>query len=523
MGKHLQCYLDPTGASCKKVYQDLTTEKKPEPQPPPPPPALGDAAADGDDGEKSPKDKSSKISPEDSKWERRRDSRDSRDPRGSVEHRKRLERRRSDHNSDPRERDRDRDRDRDRHPRERRDDERNSRDHEDFWRDGPLQSVHGHRVPPPPPAHWERSGEKSRSREERLTSLDNFSQPPPSLPPPPPVLSSSSAQESHYAPTRFDPQYSQPDYWLQQAQHYAEQAARATMGAADDTVDGGAPEAVPAALEEGAAPDSLEARIAALGNLGEFQADVQEEHGEAKKEGTEGGEKAGSDEDGPKVDLDTRLKMLMKGPQTSMPAFLLQELNNSESEEEEKAEDDVAKEVEEANAAGAKSMFPLLPDEVPLSRPPSPFLTAAHYLSCHKELVEERRRAREAEERARGRSGRRVNGNRRPGSAGNSDKMSLSSLSSTEMEQGATDFTAYPPPPYGYYPPPPGMVMPPGYPGAAGDMHSQMYPGYGEYDPTMYYAQTGQYPPPGWEGAEHDPAMYASRGPGKEARRNLVE
>ena len=195
--------------------------------------------------------------------------------------------------------------------------------------------------------------------------------------------------------SRFDPQYSQPDYWLQQAQHYAEQAARATMGAADDTVDGGAPEApaVHAAVEEGVAPDSLEARIAALGNLGEFQADVQEEQGEAKKGGTEGGKKAGSDEEGPKVDLDTRLKMLMKGPQTSMPAFLLQELNNSESEEE-KAEDDVAKELEEANAAGAKSMFPLLPDEVPLSRPPSPFLTAAHYLSCHKESVEERRRAR---------------------------------------------------------------------------------------------------------------------------------
>ena len=207
MGKHLQCYLDPTGASCKKVFQDLTTEKKPEPHPPPPPPTLSDAAAvDNDDGDQSPKEKSNKKSPEDSKWDRQRDSRDSRDPRGSVEHRKRLERRRSDHNSDPRERDRDRDRDRERHQRER-DGERNSREHEDFWRDGPLQSVHGHRVPPPPPVHWERGEEKSRGggggREERSSSFESYSHPPPPLPPPPPVLSSSSAQESHYAPTRL--------------------------------------------------------------------------------------------------------------------------------------------------------------------------------------------------------------------------------------------------------------------------------------------------------------------------------
>ena len=201
MGKHLQCYLDPTGASCKKVFQDLTTEKKPEPKPPPPPPTQGDAAADGDDSDKSPKEKANQSPGESSEWDRRRDSREGRDPRGSVEHRKRLERRRSDHNSDRDRRERDRD------------GERNSRDHEDFWRDGPLQSVHGHRVPPPPPAHWERGGEAPRGgggggREERSSSFESFSQPPPKpqqppRPPPPPVLSVSSGQESHYAPTRF--------------------------------------------------------------------------------------------------------------------------------------------------------------------------------------------------------------------------------------------------------------------------------------------------------------------------------
>lgn len=295
------------------------------------------------------------------------------------------------------------------------------------------------------------------------------------------------------------------------------------MGATDDIADGGVSEVpdVSAALEDGIASN------AAIVDVVEPKTEVKDETGEVKKEENADGAKAGSDEDGPKVDLDTRLKMLMKGPQTSMPAFLLQELNNSESDDEKG--DDVAEEVkeeDEANAADAKSVFPLLPDELPLSRPPSPFLTAAHYLNCHKESVEERRRAREAEDKARGRSGRRLNGNRRPNSAGNSDKMSLSSLSSTEMEQGVTDVTAYPPPPYGYYPPP-GMVMPPGYPGAAGDMHQpmypDMYPGYGEYDPTMYYAQTGQYPPPGWAEMGQDSAMYTNRGPGKEARRDLVE
>ena len=31
MGKSLNCYIDPFGASCKKMFEELTTEKKPEP------------------------------------------------------------------------------------------------------------------------------------------------------------------------------------------------------------------------------------------------------------------------------------------------------------------------------------------------------------------------------------------------------------------------------------------------------------------------------------------------------------
>ena len=320
--------------------------------------------------------------------------------------------------------------------------------------------------------------------------------------------------------SRFDPQYSQPDYWLQQAQQYAEETLRGTMGLTNDSVDRNVPDAPTASAT------AVDGAAAAAGELVDPKAEVNDDKGDVKKEEREGGAEAGgSDEDGPKVDLDTRLKMLMKGPQTSMPAFLLQELNNSESDGGggEKGEEEAVKRVKEEEV---QSVFPLLPDELPLSRPPSPFLTATHYLNCHKESVEERRRARQAAKA--GRSGRRANGGRRPhSSAAASDKMSLSSLSSTEnniLEQGAADMTAYPPPPYGYYPPPPGMAMPPGYPGDGHQpMYGDMYPGYGEYDPTMYYAQTGQYPPPGWGDMGEDSAMYTARGPGKEARRNLIE
>ena len=37
MGKQLNCYLDPFGESCKKMFVDLTTERKLEPPKPPPP------------------------------------------------------------------------------------------------------------------------------------------------------------------------------------------------------------------------------------------------------------------------------------------------------------------------------------------------------------------------------------------------------------------------------------------------------------------------------------------------------
>ncbi len=501
MGQRLNCYLDPSGASCKKMFADLTTEKKPEP-PPPPPKADSDEerteGGGGAGGDETPPSRggNSRKSPE-SKWGSRRneDPRESRDRGG-----KRSERRRSEHhNHDSRSRS-------------------GPDDHDDFWREGPMQSSRGHRVPPPPPSHWERA---DRSRKEDSTrSYDPYPQakshqhhrhqqpephpgddqpslpPMPPVPPPPPPQISGGGQGSqpnsgaYQHSAGFDPQYSEPDYWLQQAQHYADQAA-----------------GLRASFEGGPQAESMDDADGA-------SAKPKDE----KEEGEESGSDDGNDH---KVDLDTRLKMLMKGPQSSVPAFLLQELHNSETEEEEIKEEAAPAAV----SADGQSVFPLHADERPLSRPPSPFLSAAHYLESHKEWLEERRKESEA---LGGKGNKRVNGGgqRRPNSAC-SDKMSLSSLSSGEnniLEQGP-DASAYPPPPphYGYYP---GMVPPHGYPGGElvpGQTMYDMYPpgAYGEYDPNavaMYYEQTGQYPP-GWGEMEQTDYQTA----GKHAIKALIE
>ena len=54
MGKQLNCYLDPFGASCKKMFIDLTTEKKLEPPNPPPPNLPNDNASSSDTIKSSP-------------------------------------------------------------------------------------------------------------------------------------------------------------------------------------------------------------------------------------------------------------------------------------------------------------------------------------------------------------------------------------------------------------------------------------------------------------------------------------
>ena len=85
------------------------------------------------------------------------------------------------------------------------------------------------------------------------------------------------------------------------------------------------------------------------------------------------------------VDLDTRLKMLMKGGISSaVPAFLLEGVGKSDDENVE-VEDELAK--IDLNKDKQKSKYELI--KKPLSRPPSPFLSEKIYLEAHKEWLAE--------------------------------------------------------------------------------------------------------------------------------------
>ena len=549
MGKHLQCYLDPSGAHFRRLFQELTAEKKPqeqqepspelpeadtavqdEPPPPPPPPSSAPSSAGKYGGERRG------------------------DPRGDPR------------SSDSRER-------RDRHSgsRGRRGDDggsgsNSSRRHsaDDHHRKSRRDSRGGGQG-------YSQESSTVSERERDASAEADYSQPP--LPPPPPLpaglsqppqppppmggaaAAAAGALDSHYQPTAFDPQYSQPEYWLKQAKMYtagANSAAAATSrSASQDSSDSAAASAAAAAATgaEGPSdyPPSASSSSSGLPvppppppslmhppppdllkdlNLGALTGGVDDD-GEAdgevaaamagaeqssnqvavstKSEGDRGDDAGQEEEDDHKVDLDTRLKMLMRDKSGAMPAFLLTELNDSDNEDEEeekrkkeeeeaKAKTEVKAEVEhgEYNAyyeqqqkPPASVVFPLHADEVPLSRPPSPFLSTKEYLKCHTEWVAERR-AREDELRNRhameaaaaaaaaaaagfmpphhhpfhqqffaaaaaaaggggggggsGRTSRRNGGNRerRPRSR-NSDQMSLSSLSSGEnniLEEG---------------------------------------------------------------------------------------
>lgn len=125
------------------------------------------------------------------------------------------------------------------------------------------------------------------------------------------------------------------------------------------------------------------------------QPNVQADVTEDALDGFSDGDNGEDGQEDHQVDLDTRLKMLMKDKTGAMPAFLMEELNGSESEAEEgeaKDDDEVALMASQmARHEDLKQFFPLLPDEIPLERAPSPFLTPDHYLEAHKEFLRERR------------------------------------------------------------------------------------------------------------------------------------
>jgi len=108
------------------------------------------------------------------------------------------------------------------------------------------------------------------------------------------------------------------------------------------------------------------------------------------------------------LDLDTRLKLLMKDKTGAMPAFLLQELNSGSDNESDK-------EVEKlSNNKSVEQLVKLEDDDSdsPLSRPPSPFLSAEHYYANLKNRPKKNSAARNSK-------------SARPESQ-NSDRMSLS-------------------------------------------------------------------------------------------------
>lgn len=391
MGKQLNCYLDPYAASCKKMFQEMTEEKRPEPPPPPPeesPPEM--EMPENDRMQQSPN------------WEKKESGRtygsssldrSNGDGRGRGDYGSRRDKRRSDHRDSRDSGDYSRGRDwRHRQDLDRRHSRDNNESRSEFLPD--YEEYENEQAPPAQSSNASMSYPSEHKNEENQPAFHS----------------------GQFGATGF----TDADYWMQRAQQYASQGQ---------------------ALAQKIAAESEQ-----LGEEAAVNPEDQQQEGSVKGSEDEAPEEGEAEEEGNdhNMDLDTRLKMLMKDRSGAMPAFLLEELNQSESDGEAKEDHDGEKTV-------PSDMFPLLPDEVPLSRAPSPFLSADHYLRSHKEWVAERRGHREGKA-----TKKQKNRSRRPNSR-NSDQMSLSSLSSGEnniLQQGPAEGDngmTYPPPGYGYY------------------------------------------------------------------------
>ena len=213
--------------------------------------------------------------------------------------------------------------------------------------------------------------------------------------------SSSTASRLHalagydYEPTPFDPQYGQTDYWQIQAAQYAQMNSK--------------PEPEPNPKKA-----------------------VDKEKEETKVEVNQEG-------DNHKLDLDTRLKMLIKNT-PNLPSFLV----DLQSDEEK------GKSEEDTEVAEVSKEPPQYKEELPLSRAPSPFLSEEAYMQNYQANLEEQRAAHNRENQERLMTMRhqhsmehhRKDRQRQTGSrpiSRSSDRMSLSSLSSGDnniLEQG---------------------------------------------------------------------------------------
>eukprot|EP00095_Tigriopus_kingsejongensis_P000095 maker-scaffold1877_size25834-snap-gene-0.7 protein:Tk00095 transcript:maker-scaffold1877_size25834-snap-gene-0.7-mRNA-1 annotation:"hypothetical protein AND_009677" len=518
MGKCLNCYIDPFGRSCRRMFEDLTTEQKssaPEAEPDPP-----EAEEPAPPSRSEERKRTSPTEAEGSRWRERRESRD-----GEYRRRSSRDRRTHDRQVIPR------------WPIERagplsglahvterpmthtplvyfRDWSNDSGDNhrgQAGQRPPPRSSANAHATGPPAP-EWERS----HSHPGADPPASGAAQPTPDVPEkrslgPPPPTGSHPTLDSQYLPTHFDPNYNQPEYWLQQAQSYA---AAASVHAAQLTTQPSDPAPPPHLL---ALPVPTEITASAI------EAGLKVESNEIPPDGAAVGAGEGEHEDEHKLDLDTRLKMLMKDK--SVPAFLLQEFNAASESESEKEAENPAPQVEDGTNNGGgdlPNVFPLQPDEVPLDRAPSPFLSSDHYLACHKAWVAEKRRKSALDS---GEGDFQAGRTKRPVSR-NSDQMSLSSLSSGDnniLEQGPD----YGLPPYGYCPPPvPGGALPPGYPADWTHPTMDPYRQY-QYDPNMppqFGYGNGQYGHTSWTdpfGRYEGPEKAAKSS--KDAYRDLIK
>ena len=353
-----------------------------------------------------------------------------------------------------------------------------------------------------------------------------------------------SKDSSMYQPTAYDPQYNHPDYWQLQAQQWKAKQAGANGDPSSTTI--APPLPLPPHLQNhhshSSTPPHASSSTKQLTphhsdhhtppSLSRTDSPLLDKENKFNKpgdlhDGTSSRDKSvdKDDESATKtldhsVDLDTRLKMLMKDKSSAVPAFLLESLQSEEEEEQ------VEQEVETvANNEDNHTSSPIVFEETkPLSRAPSPFLSRDHYLNCHSEYVRIERVKFETEmgqKSAQKRRGRRGGG--RPDSR-NSDAMSLSSLSSGEnniLEEGPVlDANSHPYPHYygypnhpgghhpsdmtGYYSTPAATGMPGSYPMYPGHPYNQNHPGlphgyYGSNDPAEWgYNQWSGHQMPGY-------------------------
>ena len=322
--------------------------------------------------------------------------------------------------------------------------------------------------------------------------------------------SSSYNNDAMYQPTGYDPQYNQADYWQVQAQQWQAMQAANGDSVLKNSTAAPVPLPIPPHLQNhhshGSTPPPTstsrqqtphqvdshtpplnrtdsplldnEVRDNKVGEVVEEKPCVNTRDKSVEKDDTNTGGAKSLDHS---VDLDTRLKMLMKDKSSVVPAFLFESLQSDEDEEVEEEVETTTINVNQ-NSLNMYSPSGAVVEELkPLSRAPSPFLSQNHYLDCHAERVkcEQVKREKEMSKLQKRHQGGRSRGRRGRPDSRNSDAMSLSSLSSGEnniLEEGPL-LEGHPHPSYYYgYPSyPAGGLHPPD--GSGYYQHSAVAPG----------------------------------------------